>query len=113
MTGKKSELVYSTDKVIPRKEKAAEKVLPINAQPADEQLTVRMERKGRGGKSVTLIEGLRMTQREKEDLLKQFKVRLGTGGTIKDGAIEIQGDHTDVLVEALGKMGCRAKRSGG
>jgi translation initiation factor 1 len=112
MSGKKSELVYSTDRVIPRKGKAAEKRHPVK-ESVGQRLTVRHERKGRGGKSVTLIEGLQMPQKEKEDLLKQFKIRLGTGGTIKESTIEIQGDHADALVEALGKMGHRPKRSGG
>ena len=74
---------------------------------------MRLDRKGRGGKSVTLIDGVRMPDQEKEALLKQLKTRLGTGGTVKDDTLEIQGDHCDALMTALAKMGYRAKRSGG
>jgi translation initiation factor 1 len=54
-----------------------------------------------------------MPQREMGALLKQFKDRLGTGGTVKDIALEIQGDHRDAVMEVLEKMGYRPKRSGG
>ncbi len=74
---------------------------------------MRLERKGRGGKSVTVIEGLRMPQKEREALLKQLKAKLGTGGTLKDTCLEIQGDHYDALMAALGNLGYPAKCSGG
>jgi translation initiation factor 1 len=78
-----------------------------------QKVTVRLERKGRGGKSVTVIDGLQMRQKEREALLKQLKTKLGTGGTVKDASLEIQGDHRDALMAELGKMGYTAKRSGG
>jgi translation initiation factor 1 len=78
-----------------------------------QKVTVRLERKGRGGKSVTIIDGLQMRQKEREALLKQLKTKLGTGGTVKDASLEIQGDHRDALMAELGKMGYTAKRSGG
>lgn len=76
-------------------------------------MTIRLERKGRGGKSVAVIEGLQMPQKERDELLKQLKARLGTGGTVKDTSLEIQGDHRDALMAALEKMGYTPKRSGG
>ena len=113
MPDEKSKLVYSTEKTVPRKEKLAEKAPNEGARPVLQKVTVRLDRKARGGKSVTVIEGLRLGQRESEDLLKQLKARLGTGGTVKDGALEIQGDHRDALMASLEKMGYRPKRSGG
>ena len=107
-----SRLVYSTEKAIPRKEKSAEKALQANVRPAQQKVTVRLDRKARGGKSVTVIEGLQMLQKEREELLKQLKARLGTGGTVKDTFLEIQGDHRDALMAALEKIGYRPKRSG-
>ena len=53
-------------------------------RPSQQKAIVRLDRKGRGGKSVTVIEGLQMPQKEREALLKQLKSKLGTGGTVKD-----------------------------
>jgi translation initiation factor 1 len=74
---------------------------------------VRLDRKGRGGKSVTVIEGIYMPKEKMDALLKQLKANLGTGGTAKDTSLEIQGDHCEALMEAMKKMGYRPKRSGG
>lgn len=113
MPEEKSKLIYSTDQSIPRKEKHVEKALPASVRPAEQKVIVRLDRKGRGGKSVTVIEGLQMQGKEREALLKQLKARLGTGGTLKDATLEIQGDHRDILMATLEKMGYRPKRSGG
>jgi translation initiation factor 1 len=113
MTKEKSKLVYSTDQAVPRQEKPEEKALAAGVRPVQQRVTVRLDRKSRGGKSVTLIEGLLMPQLEMEALLKQLKAQLGTGGTVKDATCEIQGDHRDTLMKALEKMGYRPKRSGG
>jgi translation initiation factor 1 len=111
MTEEKSRLVYSTDKVIPRKENPAMKKPQLTAQHS-EQVHVRLERKGRKGKSVTLIDGLRIPATNREALLKQLKTKLGTGGTERDGIIEIQGDHRDAIIPLLQDMGYKAKRAG-
>jgi translation initiation factor 1 len=116
-----SRLVYSTEEAIPRRPRKDEKtknhpvgkVPPASSRPSQQKLTVRLDRKGRGGKSVTLIEGLHMPQKEREALLKQLKAKLGTGGTIKDTCLEIQGDHRDALMAELEKLGYAAVRSGG
>ncbi len=113
MPDEKSKLVYSTDKVIQLKKKPVENALQASVRPMQQKVTVRLERKGRGGKSVTIIDGLQMRQKERNALLKQLKTKLGTGGTGKDASLEIQGDHRDVLMAELGKMGYTAKRSGG
>jgi translation initiation factor 1 len=111
MAEEKSRLVYSTDKVIPRKENPAVKEPQPGAHPS-EQVYVRLERKGRRGKSVTLIDGLRIPAANREALLKQMKTMLGTGGTERDGIIEIQGDHRDTIIPLLQDMGYKAKRAG-
>lgn len=109
MPAEDSKLVYSTEENIPRKSKPEKKTAPACLPPAQQKLTVRLDRKGRGGKSVTLIEGLSMTQHEIETLLKQLKTKIGTGGTIKDTSLEIQGDHCCLLIQVLQKMGYRTK----
>lgn len=113
MPDEKSKLVYSTDRVIQLKKKPVENALQASVRSMQQKVTVRLERKGRGGKSVTIIDGLQMRQKEREALLKQLKTKLGTGGTVKDASLEIQGDHRDALMAELGKMGYTAKRSGG
>lgn len=118
MPDEKSRLVYSTDRTVPRpgdtrKDKAVEKTVRKDGRPVQQKVTVRLERKGRGGKSVTVIEGLQMQQKERNALLNQLKSRFGTGGTVRDVSVEIQGDHCDALMAVLGKMGYAPKRSGG
>ena len=113
MTEEKSKLVYSTEKAVPREEKPAEKAPDEGLRPVKQKVTVRLDRKARGGKSVTVIEGLSMAQKDMEALLKKLKAGLGTGGTLRDVCLEIQGDHREALILMLQKMGYRPKRSGG
>lgn len=74
---------------------------------------VMRETKGRGGKSVSVIVDLALAPAELEKLCTQLKKRCGTGGTTKDGTIEIQGEHRDTLVGELIKLGYTAKKAGG
>lgn len=105
MSDQRSKLVYSTDHAVPSREKKPGKSAGSDARPSGGRLSIRMERKGRAGKSVTIIEGLRLDEEAREQLLKQLKSRLGTGGTLKDGVIEIQGDHRDAVNALLRDMG--------
>lgn len=69
--------------------------------------------KGRGGKTVTVVKGLALDAAALALLGKQLRTVCGSGGTVKDGVIEIQGDHCDLVMEALGKHGHDPKRAGG
>ena len=69
--------------------------------------------KGRGGKTVTLVGGLALDEEALIQLGKQLKAACGSGGTVKDGVIEVQGDHCDQVMQALAKQGFTAKRAGG
>lgn len=71
------------------------------------------ESKGRKGKTVTLITGLAMSEAALRELLTEFKRKCGTGGALKDGVLEIQGDHRDTLLEELLQHGIKAKKAGG
>jgi translation initiation factor 1 len=71
------------------------------------------ETKGRGGKGVTIISDLPLDENGLTELATKLKNRLGTGGTVKEGRIEIQGDHRDRIVAELESIGYRAKRVGG
>lgn len=77
------------------------------------RVRVGRETRGRAGKGVTVITGLPLSPAELAQLATQLKKRCGSGGTVRDGVIEIQGDHRDLLVSELAKMGYDAKRSGG
>ncbi len=74
---------------------------------------IRRETKGRNGKGVTVITGVPLSLTELESLGKALKQRCGTGGTVKDGTIEIQGDQRIVLQAELEKRGYKVKQAGG
>ncbi len=74
---------------------------------------VRRETKGRGGKTVTSVTGVPVPEGALALLAAELKKRCGTGGTVKDGIIEIQGDHRDTLVTELSKRGYVVKLAGG
>ena len=80
---------------------------------ADGIVRVQRETKGRGGKSVTLMRGLALDAVALAALGKQLKAACGSGGTVKDGVIEVQGDHVVTLMAALQKQGYKVKRVGG
>ncbi len=69
--------------------------------------------KGRKGKPVTTVCGLPLDRREIAELASELKRLCGSGGTVREGTIEIQGEHRDTLMEELAKRGFQAKRSGG
>ena len=79
----------------------------------DGNVRVRRETNGRGGKTVTTISGLALNQSELQALLKDFKRVCGAGGALKDGVLEVQGDHCDLVLRELDKRGIKAKRAGG
>ncbi len=117
---KNSRLVYSTDPdadVQPRRVKKSRHRSKAQRNqpklPNDGVIRVFLERKGRGGKSVSVLRGLRGDAAARKKLLKQLKSRLGTGGSLKDDVIEIQGDHRDRIVELLTQMGHKVRKAGG
>lgn len=84
--------------------------LPVRAGNA---VRVRLESKGRGGKKVTVVYGLEIERSELETLATALKQTCGTGGTVKDETIEIQGDQCERVLTELKRRGIQAKRSGG
>jgi translation initiation factor 1 len=79
----------------------------------DGVVRIARETKGRKGSGVTLIKGLPLAAVDLRQLASQLKQRCGSGGTTRDGIIEIQGDHRDLLFEELKKLGYLVKRAGG
>ncbi|MDE2418105.1 MAG: translation initiation factor Sui1 [Burkholderiales bacterium] len=111
-------LVYSTD---------SGRMCPVCRQPVaqclcktraavpvgDGIVRVSRETKGRGGKGVTLVKGVALDAAALTALGKQLKAACGTGGTVKDGVIEVQGDHCDKVIALLRAQGMTVKRAGG
>jgi len=96
----------------PGRKRAAEVAGPM-VKPGDGIARVQRETKGRGGKTATVVTGLPVDDAALAGIAATLKKRCGCGGTAKEGVIVIQGDHADVIVEALQKLGFKAKRSGG
>jgi translation initiation factor 1 len=86
---------------------------PPRRPRGDGIVRVRRETQGRGGKTVTTISGVPLADAALAALAGELKRRCGTGGTAKDGVIEIQGDHRDVIVAELERRGFTVKRAGG
>ena len=86
---------------------------PKSLPPAQQTAAIRRETKGRGGKQVTVIMELKLTPQDMKKLGKKLKQKCGTGGAVKDGNIEIQGDHRQKVATELQKMGYKTKFVGG
>ncbi|MEN8136964.1 MAG: translation initiation factor [Bacteroidota bacterium] len=81
--------------------------------PNQQHLIAKIEKKGRGGKTVTIIEGFEGSEEDLKNLGKELKNKIGTGGSVKDGEIIMQGDVRNKVVEILQKDGYKVKKSGG
>lgn len=91
---------------------ATERAVP-DLPPSEQDLRVQVSRKGRKGKSVTVITGFSHKAKTLEALAKKLKSQCGSGGTVKDNTIEVQGEHAAKLVSLLKDKGYKAKISGG
>lgn len=96
-------LVYSTDpgfKLPVKNEEVQESILPVQ-----QKIKIRLDTKHRAGKAVTLVEGFTGKETDREELGKKLKTYCGTGGSVKDGEIIIQGDNRDKVLQWLIKNG--------
>ena len=115
----KSRLVYSTEtgRACPECGKpVAQCVCRANKSvtvAAAGPVRVMRETKGRNGKGVTVVKGIALDAESLMQLGKQLRAACGTGGTVKEGAIELQGDHCDKVIAFLAKQNIAAKRAGG
>ena len=112
-----SGLVYSTESgrmCSDCRQAVAQCVCKAKAAPVgDGVVRVSRQTKGRGGKCVTLVKGLALDAVALAALGKGLRSACGSGGTVKDGVIEVQGDHCDLIMETLTKLGHHPKRTGG
>jgi len=112
MAGEKDRTVWSSDQGDLRKTSTG--MLKVRSIPPHEQTAyLHRDTKGRGGKAVTLVKKLVLTEDKMKELATRLKQICGSGGTVKDGIIEIQGEHRAKIAEALKKIGYRVKISGG
>jgi translation initiation factor 1 len=81
--------------------------------PAQQQLKIEVSRKGRKGKTVTVVSGFQSSPETLESLTKQLKNHCGAGGALKDNAIEVQGEHREKVQQVLTSLGYKSKFSGG
>lgn len=101
-------VVYSTNDDFQYQEEQNSEVETIS--PEDQSLKVMLDKKNRGGKQVTLLEGFIGTEDDLKDLAKMLKSKCGVGGNAKNGEILIQGDFRDKVVQILEKEGYRVRR---
>jgi len=101
-------VVFSTNPDFAYQEES--EVEPETLEPSGQNLVVKIDRKGRAGKQVTLITGFVGTSDDLAQLGRTLKVKCGVGGSAKDGEIAIQGDFRDRIVSLLKEMGYKAKR---
>lgn len=115
----KSTLVYSTEtgRMCPHCGKpfaaCACKTNARSAVAGDGVVRVSRQTKGRGGKTVTVVKGVALDSLALAVLGKQLRTACGSGGTVKDGVIEVQGDHVELILKTLEKLGHKAKQAGG
>jgi translation initiation factor 1 len=113
-----SRLVYSTDhgRICPdcRQPQDRRVCKSLRAVPAGDGIVrVRREVQGRGGKAVTVVRGVPLDTAGLKALGQELKAACGSGGTVKDGVIEVQGDHVERVIERLQARGWVVKRAGG
>ena len=113
----KGKTVYSTRGGDQRKDSTTRSGPGQSLPPAQQQVRVMRDRKGRKGKVVTVASGFALTESDLNDLAKTLKTMCGAGGTVKieedAQVIEIQGDHRERVVEKLKELGYKAKPAGG
>lgn len=105
--------VWSSEQGDLRKETKKPVKITKSLPPQQQTAYLHRDSKGRGGKTVTLIKNLTLTEDDLKTLTKALKQACGAGGAIKDGIIEIQGEHREKIAETLRSLGYKVKIAGG
>lgn len=112
MTKSESRTVWSSEQGDLRKQQAASKATK-SLHPQQQTVYLHHDSKGRGGGTVTLIKKLALSKEDMKELTKKLKQICGSGGTVKDDVIEIQGEHRDKIAAVLIQMGYKVRIAGG
>jgi len=112
MPRNENQTVWSSEQGDLRK-KSAQPGGVVSLPPQQQTVYLHRDSKGRGGKVVSLVKGLVLSEADLTALAKQIKQACGSGGTLKDQVIEIQGDHREKIAEILRKLGYKVKLAGG
>ncbi len=104
-------VVYSTNPDFSYEEDQDDEMETLS--PEKQQLKVWIDKKQRAGKEASIVKGFVGTESDLKDLAKKIKQACGTGGSVKDGEIIIQGDKRDAIIAMLTKEGYKAKKAGG
>ena len=112
MSSKKPRTVWSSEQGDQRKQKQRSTRV-ISLPPNQQTAYLHRESKGRGGKTVTLVKNLILSEEDTKSLAKKLKAVCGSGGTIKDNLIEIQGEHRKKIASVLMDLGYQVKITGG
>jgi translation initiation factor 1 len=114
MAQKENKVVFSTDTGDRRKMVANFSGDSASLPPAQQNLKIMRDNKGRAGKVVTVITGFMLAETDLKNLTKTLKTLCGAGGTVKEGGvIEIQGDHREKIAAKLRTLGYKVKLAGG
>ncbi len=118
VTQKKQRFSYSKDSAVARRcarcgSYPCRCPRPRSLPPEQQTACIQRDRKGRGGKTVTVVSDLQLTPEDLAELGKQLKKLCGSGGTVKDGNIEVQGDHRDRIAAEMQRLGYKVKLVGG
>jgi translation initiation factor 1 len=105
--------VWSSEQGDLRKKEGAPVSHAKSLPPQQQTAYLHRDKGGRGGKVVTLVKNLVLAEDDLKDLAKKLKQACGTGGTVKDGVIEIQGENREKIAEVLAKLGYKVKLAGG
>ncbi len=109
-----SRTVWSSEQGDTRSTKEHKLATVVKSLPPEQQTVyLHRESKGRAGKGVILLKGLALTEADLASLAKTVKQACGSGGTVKDDVIEIQGDQREKIAEILRKLGYKVKLAGG
>src|SRR5258706_7355922 len=112
MSKNENRIVWTSDQGDLRKNDLGTRKM-IALLPHQQPIYLHRDSKGRGGKTVTMVKKLVLSEEDMKELAKKLKQVCGSGGTIKDDMIEIQGEHRERIAEALIKLGYRVKIAGG
>lgn len=113
MSPTKSRTVWSSEQGDARNDRERKPVAQKSLPPQQQTIYLHRESKGRAGKGVVLLKGLVLSEADLSALAKTLKQACGTGGTVKDAVIEIQGDQREKIAEVLQKLGYKTKMAGG